>query len=357
MGAMRRRRSTWSAWLAVSSALAWSLGAPAHAAPPSPTEAPKIAPDRSLAEALTVEPGATCLDRARLLEGLQSWSDSPRVDLRVAIDVRGSATEAQVLEFQVRVGEDVVVERRFDPAPSRCADLHATVTLAIAIALDDTLATELGIVEAPSPNPEPEPRDDGLEQAEPEADDIPSRPPRELPPRRRSGPPLAITAAGAMFAGVTPRVSAGGLLSFDIRPRDHFDLRLGALVTHLPGFALDSGEVAVTLAAGRFDLCWGTEPMVIRLRLCGGVAGGAAISRGSGFDRNLRQTTPWFAGIAGVDVTLHLVGPLAVELRIEGVFPFQRTHVDVGREGGGLILREPFPVAGLLVALGPRFEF
>ena len=179
----------------------------------------------------------------------------------------------------------------------------------------------------------------------------------ELPPLRRRGPGLALTAAGAVFANATPRVSGGGLLSFDIRPLDHFDVRLGALATHLAGFPLGEGQVAVTVAAGRLDLCWGTAPLSVRLRLCGGVAGGATISKGRDFATNFQRTTPWFAAIPAIDVAVHLVGPLALELRVEGLFPLQRTTLEVRDPGGALVARERFPVAGFAVAVGPRFEF
>lgn len=320
---------------------------PARAAPPEPsTAAPKMASDRSLAEALIVEPGATCLDRATLLADILSWRDTDRVDHRVTIRVRGSDSNAGSLEFVVELDGEIVAERPFHPAPADCTDLHAVVSLAIAIALDDTLAGELGIVDPLAP----------VEQVQPGDGDLPrERKPRPTPDRR--GPGLAVTAAGAMFAGLTPRLSAGGLVSFDIRPRDHVDVRLGLLATHLPSFELDSGRVAATVAAGRVDLCWGTEPIAVRLRVCGGLAGGATVSRGTGFTTNFRQTTPWLAGLVGIDLAAHLVGPLGLELRVEGVFPFQRTRLDVRSEGGQLLASEVFPVAGVLVAVGPRFEF
>jgi hypothetical protein len=316
--------------------------------PPDPTHAPKMADDRSLDEAVIIDPGLTCLDRATLLADLASWRDSPRVDLRVGIHVYGSTDDADTVTFEVRVRDEVVVERSFSPAPSKCADLHAVVALAIAIALDDTLAGELGIVEPHDPLAP-------VEQVTAGDGDLPKLAPRPSPSRR--GPALAVTVAAGVFAGLTPRLSGGGLVSFDIRPREHFDLRIGGLATHLPGFALDTGEVAVTVAAGRLDLCWGTKPMAVRLRVCGGAAAGATRSRATGFTHNFRRTTPWFAGLADIDVAVHLVGPLALELRVEGVFPLQRTRLDVRSESGQLLGSELFPVAGVLVAVGPRFEF
>jgi hypothetical protein len=328
------------------------VSARAEAGPPGPsTEAPKMAADRSLADALVVEPGATCLERATLLNNLLSWRDSERVDLRVTLRVRGSAVDPLAVMFTVVVGEELVVERRFAPAPQDCADLHAVVALALAIALDDTLAGELGIV-AP-PNPLAPSR--SVAQIEARDGDLPAEP---APTRDRAErPALAVTAAAGVFAGLTPRLSAGGTLSFDIRPRDHFDVRLGALATHLPGFALDTGEVAITLAAARVDLCWGSAPISVRVRVCGGMAGGATLSRGRGFATNFQRTTPWFAAIVGIDLAIHLVGPLALDLALDGVFPVQRTRLDVRSDAGQLLASERLPIAGIQVFVGPRFEF
>ena len=164
--------------------------------------------------------------------------------------------------------------------------------------------------------------------------------------------PLALVAGG-----LSPSLTGGAGPSFDIRPRDHFDIRLGALATHERGIPLDTALVDLTLAAGRVDLCWGTKPSIVRLRLCGGVAAGANISRGRGFDQDRTRSTPWFAGLADVDVSVHLAGPLALELRVEGVFPFQRTRVDIMSETGEVLDSALLPPAGLLVGLGPRFEF
>lgn len=347
-------------WRSNASALAFALAfasmstsavaAAPEAAPPDNTVAPKMRDVRTLADALRVEPGATCLRRETMLAHIRSWRDQDQLDHRIAIRVRGSSQDPRSLGFVVWFGDEVVIERRFDPAPDSCSDLHAVVGLAIAIALDDALPVELGIIErAP------------VEQARAGEGDTPdfSDAPK-LAPRRR-GPGLALTGAAAAFIGVTPRASFGGLLSLDIRPLEHFDVRIGALATHLPTFELDAvgyeGRVAVTVAAGRVDLCWGTGGQRVRARVCGGAAGGATISAARGYTSNFQRGTPWFAGLVGADVGARLIGPLALELRIEGVFPLQRTILDVRSSGGQLLARERFPVAGMIVAVGPRVEF
>jgi hypothetical protein len=344
-------------WPAVALSIA-AQSLPASAAPPAPdgTAAPRMREDRTLTDALVVEPGATCLERETLLSHIRSWREDDQLDHRMAIRVRGSTEDARSLEFVVWFGDEVVIERGFDDAPDSCADLHAVVALAIAIALDDALPVELGIIDPQQVDPVE------VEQVGPGEGDIPDFSDDETTqtPRRR-GPALAVTAAAAAFMGVTPRASFGGLLSFDIRPLEHFDVRVGALATHLPRFGLDApgygGQVDVTVAAARVDLCWGTTPRRVRARLCGGAAGGATVSAGRGYTSDFRRSVPWFAGIVGADVSARLIGPLSLELRVEGVFPFQRTVLDVRSSGGQLLARERFPVAGVIVAVGPRFEF
>lgn len=304
-----------------------------------------MASHRTLGDALVVEPGVTCLDRKSLLADLLSWRESERVDQRVAIRVVGSSKDPRELSFALWIRDALAVERRFAPAPEDCADLHATVALAIAIALDDTLAEDLGIA-AP------------VEQIQPGEGDLPSfeaARARERP--LRPGPALALTLAAGVFVGPTPRLSGGGELFFDIRPLDHFDVRLGALATHLSSAPVGDGEVAVTVAAGRLDLCWATAPLSVRLRLCGGFAGGATRSRARGFYTDFARSTPYFAAIPSIDVAVHVIGPLALELRVEGLFQLQRTTLEVRSPGGQLLAAQPFPIAGFAVAVGPRFEF
>ena len=304
-----------------------------------------MASHRTLGDALAVEPGATCLDRKTLLADLLSWRDAERVDQRVAIRVVGSSKDPRELSFALWIRDELAVERRFEPAPDDCADLHAVVALAIAIALDDSLASELGI--APP-----------VEQVQPGEGDLPNfEREREREPPPRPGPAFAITAAAAAFVGPTPRLSAGGELFFDLRPLDHFDIRVGGFATHLPSFPLGEGQVAVTVAAGRLDLCWGTAPRSVRLRLCGGLAAGATLSRASGFSISNQQADTYFAAIPSIDLAARVIGPLALELRVEGVFPLQHTELVIRDPDNNFVTSEPFPVAGFIIAVGPRFEF
>ncbi len=310
------------------------------------------AAERPLDEALQLDAGASCFELPTLAQHIASWrSQGTSLDARVAIMVSGSESDPHVIRFEIWVGSALWMERSFDAAPDDCAQRYAVVSLAIAIALDDELAQELGLL-APEPEPQPQPPEP-VEQVR--EDELPRN---DEPPPPSSGrrTRLGLSAAAGVFAGVHPQLAAGGSLTFDMRPRDHFDVRLGALITHAPAIRFEEGSVASTLTAGRVDLCWGTTPQRVRLRLCGGVAGGAMLAQGRGFAPNYLRAFPWIAALAGIDLVVQLVGPLALELRIDGFLAPRRTIVEIVDEGTRVgELR--YPLGGMMVGVGPRIEF
>jgi hypothetical protein len=265
--------------------------------------------------------------------------------------VRGG-DDPRKIGFEVWVGSTAWIERSFDPAPEQCADRHAVIALAIAIALDDTLAEELGLIAPPEPLPT-EPI--VVIQATDDERPIDDLEPRPEPTLRR--PRLGVTLAAGMFGGLHPQLGAGGLATFDVRPLAHFDIRFGGFASHVPDLRFSEGVVASTIAAGRLDLCWGTLPRTVRLRICGGVAAGALHAKPRGFDYNLPQTLPWLAALGGIDLVVLLVGPLALELRIDGFVALQRNILDLSTVNGETVGSLRYGPGGLILAVGPRFEF
>jgi hypothetical protein len=312
---------------------------------------PEEQPSRPLGEAIQVEPGASCLDHATLLQHLQSWRSEPELDARIAVLVHGSDDPRQI-SFEVWVGSTPWIERSFEAAPEQCTDRHAVVALAIAIALDDTLAEELGLIAPAEPTPvEPTPVVQATDDELPLDDTDPIEAPR---PRR---PRMGVTLAAGMFGGLHPQLGAGGLAGFDIRPLPHFDVRLSGFASHVAGLRFSEGTIGSTIAAGRLDLCWGTLPRSVRLRICGGFAAGALHAEPRGFDRNLPQTLPWLAALGGIDLVVLLVGPLALEVRIDGFVALQRNVLDLSMVTGETIGSLRYGPGGLIIAVGPRFEF
>jgi hypothetical protein len=334
-------------------AVVFVLAAMGLASRPAAAGPPEAHSQRPLAEAIQVEPNASCLDHATLLQHLQSWRSEPELDARIAVLVHGGDDPRQI-GFEVWVGSTAWIERRFDPAPEQCADRHAVVALAIAIALDDTLAEQLGLIDPAEPPP-PEPEPIVVIQATDDERPIDDLEPEQPPVSRR--PRLGVTLAAGMFGGLHPQLGAGGSASFDVRPLPHFDLRLSGFASHVPDLRFSEGTIASTIAAGRFDMCWGTLPRTVRLRLCGGFAAGALHAKPRGFDRNLPQTLPWLGVLGGIDLVVLLVGPLALELRIDGFVALQRNVLDLDTVNGETVGSLPYGRGGLILAVGPRFEF
>ncbi|MCA9700101.1 MAG: hypothetical protein KC431_21425, partial [Myxococcales bacterium] len=96
----------------------------AHAAPPDDSMlAPAMQPaPGTLDAALDLDPGASCLARATLLEHVTSWRDQDQdLDPRVAVVVRGDPQNPQRLRFEVLLDGAIAVEREFEAAPDDCA--------------------------------------------------------------------------------------------------------------------------------------------------------------------------------------------------------------------------------------------
>ena len=104
--------------------LAWLLVGPAGE---------RAASTHALWDAIDVDPGATCLDKARLLEHVARWLGRKEIDARIRVEVSGHETRTDVASFRVTRGEGRVAERTLDPAPLPCADLHAGLAFAIFI--------------------------------------------------------------------------------------------------------------------------------------------------------------------------------------------------------------------------------
>jgi hypothetical protein len=102
-----------------------------------------------LAEVLHVQAGATCVDPVGLGARVTEWLGDRPLDPGLRIDVWGDPRDARHVRFSLRRGERVLTERSFAPAPAQCGQLHAVLSLAIALAVRAALLEEL---ELPQPS-------------------------------------------------------------------------------------------------------------------------------------------------------------------------------------------------------------
>jgi len=337
-------------WLA-SVGSAWA--APVVEVPEAGADAsPDDAPDErvAVADALSLDAGATCLEHDRLVEQVVTWLERDELDPRLTVVVEGDSTETRTLRFTLQDRGQPIAERTFAPGPSSCDDLHSVVALAIALAVDATVLESVGI--APTPplaEPEPEPEPDPAPDPVP-VEAIEPSPLPDLEPRRS---PWALRAQlrGLLTVGVPPTLGGGGQLGLELGWRDLVDVQLGVLATSAGSQRVDEATLTITLIAARADACVGPRLRRVRPRLCGGVLAGSALAQGRGFREDYQTTLPWVAVALGGDVRVGLGARTALSFGLDGLVSVVRPVFDVREDFQVRQLRE-LPRFGAAIAMG-----
>jgi hypothetical protein len=300
--------------LARAEAHAEGLAAPVALAAPA---------EQPLAEALDLDPGATCLEENRLEAEVQTWLGRGQLRSGIHVHVQGDEHDPRAVEFRI-VRDGKARERRFEGLPAGCEDATAVVGLAIALAIDANVMA--GIV-APSVDAE-------------------ASEPRGL---------LTVQAAGGF--DVLPGGSVGAVVGVEYRAVDWLSLRLDLLTQFSWGNTIDnaSGEFDVALGALAPQLCaGGLIAPAARFELCSGPAVGLLHAVGHGYTVSRSSTGSWFVASGGV--RLRFVAGIPWAIDIEGVFPLHVPAFRAESAGAGPVYREPNP-AGALLSLGPAFTF
>lgn len=354
----RGRTDRAAAWVAAT----WlaSVGS-ARAAPV--VEVPELSPEVdplgervAVADALALDPGATCLEHDRLVEQVVTWLERDELDPRLTVVVVGDPIEVRTLRFTLQDRGTPIAERTFVPGPSSCDDLHSVVALAIALAVDATVLESVGIAPAPprepAPAPAPAPR--------PEPTPTPTIEPSPLPDLAPRPRPWVLRASlrGLLTVGVPPTLGGGGQLGLEAGWRDLVDVQLGVLATSAGAQPVDAGAqssgeatLTVSLVAGRADACVGPRLRRVRPRLCGGVLAGAALAEGRGFRDDYRATLPWLAVALGGDVRVGLSARTALSFGLDGLVSLVRPVFDVREDFEVRQLRD-LPRFGAAIGMG-----
>lgn len=307
-------------------------------------------PDRvAVADAISLDPGATCLEHERLVEQVVTWLGRDELDPRLTVVVEGDPTEARTLRFTLHDRGTPLAERTFAPGPSSCDDLHSVVALALALAIDATVLESVGIAPAPQPEPPPQP--------EPEPEPQPTIPaaiePSPLPDLEPRRTPWALRAQvrGLLTVGVPPTLGGGGQLGLELGWRELVDVQLGALATSAGPQPTDDATLTITLVAARADTCVGPRLRRVRPRLCGGLLAGGALAQGRGFREDYRTTLPWVAVALGGDVRVGLGPRTALSFGLDGVVSVVRPVFDVREDFQVRELRD-LPRFGATIGMG-----
>jgi hypothetical protein len=289
------------------------------------TAAPEF---QDLAAVVKIDRGATCLDSEELVEHVSSWLGTDRVSAPLAIEVHGSAHFARTVWFRIRRGNQTLAERRFDPAPARCADLHAAVGLAIALALKVSLL-------------------DSLIGARTYGDAGASRPFRIV---------VQALAGFAVVPGADFGVAVGLQRSF----AERFAARLTALGLLGPygDFRHDQGRFKTWLAAGRLDVCSRLVDLRgLNLSACVGIAAGGVYATGEAFPMSRHALIQYVAVANAIELDVDLGASWSLAITIDVLVPLRRTSFVVRDQAGTVTAAHDLASAGALLAIGPAYHF
>jgi hypothetical protein len=284
-----------------------------------------FAAPRQLAEAIHVNRGATCIDEAALREQVRArlGSDTLDGDLRVAVD--GSSSDETFVSFRIWQRERLIAERSFSPGPSQCAQMHAVVAVAIALALKVSL------------------RDEDLAE------------PARSPTGRWS-----VGAATIFSWSVVPGVAGGALVWVERSFGEHFAAHLGlsGLLGAGTTFERVAGEFVSSSVAGEIAAC-GMPSLGrgIRVRVCTGLEGRALFASGSGFATSKETSVQWFSLVTSLGVSGAITAEWALIGALGVAVPLQKVQIVVEDPGGQVVETRDSTAVGGLLSFGAAYAF
>lgn len=300
---------------------------PAPAPEPQHSAQATVPKFQNLATALTIDRGVTCLDSAELVEHVASWLGTNRVSAPLAIEVHGSPYFARTVWFRIRRGDTTLAERRFEPAPARCDDLHAAVGLAIALALKASLLDSL------------------------------------IGARTGAAPashPFRLAAQALGGVGVVPGTELGVGLSLQRSFAERFAARLMALVVLGPrgDFRGDQGHFDAWLGVGRLDVCSRFADLPsLGLSACVGIAAGGLYATGEAFPMSRHAFIAYVAVANSLELDIELSTHWSLAIAIDLLVPLRRTSFVVRDQTGAVTATHELAAAGALIAVGPAYRF
>lgn len=336
------------AFATVVTAVAWSARGHAQPQPTSPASEPSDAgagipseppepPSQRLTDALFLEPGASCLDRDRLVRRVARWLQSDRVDATLKVEVRGDPADPRKVAFVIdRAGERSL--RAIDDGPSDCDQLHAALALSIALAID----ANLGLGTEPAPDL---PSDEALVRRKPE------------PQYLKLGAALMLHATSGLLTDISAGASARAELGFF----PWLDFRLGAFGSTLDGQSIAEvpmGTFSLGLIAGRADACAAHALGKLRLLACAGGMGGVFTARGKDFSAaSSTDSGPWGAAVGGFELQAALAQWLSLAAAVDLVVPFATRRIQVRDALGDPARPRTLTSVAVLVGAGPVLRF
>src|SRR5262249_11802799 len=148
-------------------------------------------------------------------------------------------------------------------------------------------------------------------------------------------------------------VALGVAPALDVRLARSFDLRGSAMVSTSASVDVANGSADVNIAAARLDGCGALRAGAARLRGCVGAIGGVVAAEGSGFRQTYTTNAPWIGPAVRLDGRWGFGQTFGLLLSVNGFLPGLRPRLDVLARDGSVAVSRSFPLAGVVVGLGP----
>jgi len=321
---------------------------------PATERARAQAPERSIAEALTVSSGDACLLTEPLSEHIATWLHSTAIDARLAITVLPDAAPRRGASVAVRRDAAVIGVRRFDRLPADCSDRRAAIGLAIALAIDATALDTLSADRAsPTTATDSETTRAGPAPAPAAPAPATTRRPTTEGAHDRALFHLAAGADAMLVIGLAIDPAAGGAFAFE-GALANGALRLSAFATVPVEAPIGNGAATISIAGASLVACARGELPFGDPFGCLGASAGVLSAEGLDFPQPLATELPWLALDASIGLRVHLVGALAIRVAVGGTLRLTSLRLDVLGSDGAPIDSRTLPRAGLTATVGPE---
>ncbi|HEY6726188.1 MAG TPA: hypothetical protein VI197_19265 [Polyangiaceae bacterium] len=308
---------------------------------PGPTSMP-------LRAAIALDFEGACLEHERLVASVERWLEVDRIHKRVTVSVTGEEAPELAARFWLLVDGQRVSLRRFEAFTGSCSELGASLSAAIALAIE-----AIDLADFPEPEPPPRPVLPAAKLTARAALQVDEPP---LPPPRRRAGALQSLAIGPQIlgaAGVAPAAGVGGGVRGELGFLHGVATRLAANYLVLETQPISDGTLAMRLPAGQVGVCWGRETNDYRAQGCLDAWAGALIGTPSQLERQSQQVLPWVAVAPGVELAFRRGKHWGVRLGTQLSFNVMRPRFEVLYNARDETLDEvATPPLGMIVLVG-----
>lgn len=253
---------------------------------------------KALSVALELDFDGECLESEQVVADVERWLGVDLISHRVTVSVTGAERPQLGARFWLLVDEQRVSLRRFEAFEGKCSELSASLSAAIALAIE-----ALDLSEFPEPPPQPRPVLPAAKLTARGALEL-DLPPEPTPGRRRPGALQSAALGGQLVGGfgLAPTSSVGFGLRGELGFARGIALHAGGNYLVMDNVSISDGTLAMRALAGQLAACLGRANEGYRVQGCLDVWAGAIRGTPSNLERQSSQTLPWLAVAPGAEV-------------------------------------------------------